>query len=98
MANSLILYCGMLSYFSIFCLECAFLYSGLLAYMLVLIYLGGSYIHLSLGTLLWVVKMLLGKTGRGCIQNIKSVVILGSVHSEPVECSGGIGDQLSTIY
>ena len=50
--------------------------------MPVLIYLGRSYLHLSVSTLILVVKMLIGGADMGHVQNKKSVVIPGSVYLE----------------
>ena len=72
----------MSSYFSIICLECASFVLRALTYMPVLIYLGGSCLHLSLGTLILVVEMVLGGKNMGHIQNIKSMVIPGNAYLE----------------
>ena len=48
--------------------------------MSVLIYLGGSCLHLSLDNLVLAVRKLQGEGGMGCIQSIKSGEIPGSIH------------------
>ena len=65
-----------------------FVYSGLLWYLglhahkPVIIYLGGSCLHLNQDILIWAAEMLLDVANRGDIQNVRSVATPESVHLE----------------
>ena len=68
-------------YLSLLCLECASsVLSAAKTYMFALVYLNGSFLHLTLSIYVLAVRKLQGGVDMGCVQRIKCGGIPGSAH------------------